>query len=34
MIPNPKSQIAIEIHYAALDNVLETILILIMSGYG
>ena len=24
MIPNPKSQIAIEIHYAALDNVLET----------
>lgn len=24
MIPNPKSQIAIEIHYAALDNILET----------
>lgn len=24
MIPNPKSQLAIEIHYAALDNILET----------
>lgn len=24
MIPNPKNQIAIELHYAALDNILET----------